>query len=207
MAGLENQLFTLKFTSKQLQRQSKKCEKNEKMQKTKLKQAIEKGNREGAQIYAENAIREKNQALNYLRLASRIDAVAARVETAVRMRAVTKSMGHIVRGLDEAAQSMNLERITQVMDAFEKQFEDIDVAAQYVEGAMNQTTTQSTPAEQVEALIMQVADEHGLDVAERLGDAAVQPSSAVPRGAAASAAPSEQDDLAARLDRLKTKNV
>ena len=46
---------------------SKKCEKNEKAQKLKLKQAIEKGNMEGAKIYAQNAIREKNQALNYLR--------------------------------------------------------------------------------------------------------------------------------------------
>ncbi len=43
---------------------------------------------DGARIYAQNAIREKNQALNYLRLASRIDGVAARVETAVRMKVV-----------------------------------------------------------------------------------------------------------------------
>ena len=43
---------------------------------------------DGARIYSQNAIREKNQALNYLRLASRIDGVAARVETAVRMKAV-----------------------------------------------------------------------------------------------------------------------
>lgn len=51
--------------------------------------AIEKGNVEGARIYAQNAIREKNQALNYLRLASRIDAVASRVESAVRMKQVS----------------------------------------------------------------------------------------------------------------------
>jgi hypothetical protein len=30
-------------------------------------QAIEQGNMEGARIYAQNAIRQKNQALNYLR--------------------------------------------------------------------------------------------------------------------------------------------
>ena len=43
---------------------------------------------DGAKIYAQNAIREKNMALNYLRLSSRIDAVASRVESAIRMRAV-----------------------------------------------------------------------------------------------------------------------
>ena len=43
---------------------------------------------EGAKIYAENAIRKKNESLNMLRLASRIDAVASRVQTAVTMRKV-----------------------------------------------------------------------------------------------------------------------
>jgi hypothetical protein len=56
---------------------------------------------EGARIYAQNAIREKNQALNYLRLASRIDGVASRVEAAVRMKTVTRSMAGIVKGMDK----------------------------------------------------------------------------------------------------------
>lgn len=41
---------------------------------------------EGARIYAQNVIREKNQSLNFLRLGSRVDAVAARLETAIRMQ-------------------------------------------------------------------------------------------------------------------------
>ena len=43
---------------------------------------------EGARIYAENAIRQKSQSLNYLRMASRIDAVSQRVQTAVSMQKV-----------------------------------------------------------------------------------------------------------------------
>ncbi len=72
-------------------------EKQEKEEKKKVKMAIEKGNLEGARIYAENSIRSKNQALNYLRLSSRVDAVAARVETAVRMQQITKSMAGVVQ--------------------------------------------------------------------------------------------------------------
>ena len=34
--------------------------------------AIEKGNMDGARIYAENAIRNKNQALNFLRISGRV---------------------------------------------------------------------------------------------------------------------------------------
>lgn len=195
--ALENQMFSLKFTAKQFERMSKKAEKNEKAQKLKLKQAIEKGNIEGAKIYAQNAIREKNQALNYLRLASRIDAVAARVEAAVRMKTVTKSMAGIVKGMDQAMKTMDMMKITAVMDQFEKQFEDLDVQTEYVEGAMSQTTSLTTPAEQVDALINQVAEEHGLEVSEKLGQHSVPVSTTGVQ---------EKDELAERLEKLKTRS-
>lgn len=49
-------------------------------QKNKLTAALKKGNKEVAQVHAENAIRKKNESLNYLRMSARIDAVAARVQ-------------------------------------------------------------------------------------------------------------------------------
>mmetsp|Transcript_10045 Transcript_10045/g.16891 ORF Transcript_10045/g.16891 Transcript_10045/m.16891 type:complete len:194 (-) Transcript_10045:42-623(-) len=192
---MENQLFNLKFTSKQLQRQAKKSEKNERLERAKVKKAIEKGNHEGARIYAQNAIREKNQALSMLRLSSRIDAVASRVQSAIHMKQVTRSMGSITKSLDKAMQSMNLEQITAVMDKFEKQFEDLDVQSQYVEQTMNQTTTLSTPQDEVDALIGKVADDHNLDLTGALG-------SATPARATPSAA--KTDDLSERLAALKS---
>lgn len=48
------------------------------------------GNMEGARIHAENAIRQKNQGLNYLRMSARVDAVASRVQTALTTRRVNK---------------------------------------------------------------------------------------------------------------------
>ncbi len=51
----------LQFASKQMGRSAKKCEKEEKTEKLKLKKALQKGNVEGARIHAENAIRQKNQ--------------------------------------------------------------------------------------------------------------------------------------------------
>ena len=85
-------LFNLKFAAKELERNSKKCEKEEKQEKLKCKKAITKGNLEGGRIHAENAIRQKNQALNYLRMAARVDAVASRVQTALTTKKVTQSM-------------------------------------------------------------------------------------------------------------------
>jgi len=70
MASMEKHLFNLKFAAKELERNSKKCDKEEKAEKLKLKKAIEKGNMEVAKIHAENAIRQKNQSLNYLRMSA-----------------------------------------------------------------------------------------------------------------------------------------
>jgi charged multivesicular body protein 1 len=196
---MENYLFTLKFTTKQLVRQSKKAEKQERQEKLKLKKAIEQGNSEGARIYAQNAIRQKNMALNYLRLSSRVDAIASRVETAVRMTSVTRSMANIVRAMDQSMKEMNLEKMTQVMDQFEQQFEDMDVQSEYVEKTINQTTALSTPQEQVDTLIAQVADENGLELGEQLGQVAKNKQPAIKE----KSVDEEHDELSSRFMKLK----
>jgi charged multivesicular body protein 1 len=125
--SLEDDLITFKLTSKQMARSAKKCDKNMELQKEKLKKAMKEGNMEGAKIYAQNVIREKNQSLNFLRLGSRIDAVASRLETAIRMQDVNKAMAQTVQGMSNAMKSMNVEQIASTMAQFEKSFEDMDV--------------------------------------------------------------------------------
>jgi charged multivesicular body protein 1 len=81
-------VFDLKLTAKQLQRASKRCEKEESQERSKVKKAIQQGNNEGAQIYAENAIRKHTESLQLLRLSSRVDAVASKLQTKVTMGTV-----------------------------------------------------------------------------------------------------------------------
>lgn len=60
---------------------------------------------EGARIHAENAIRQKNQALNYLRMSARVDAVSSRVQTALTTRKVCSAISyHILLLLPEYTQ-------------------------------------------------------------------------------------------------------
>ncbi|KAI9142355.1 vacuolar assembly protein DID2 [Paraphysoderma sedebokerense] len=200
MSNLEKHLFQLKFTAKQLQRNAKKCQKDEAAEKVKLKKAIQQGNMEGARIYAANAIRKKNESLNLLRLGSRIDAVASRVQTAVTMRKVTQSMAGVVKQMDKAMAAMNLEQISMVMDKFESQFEDLDVQTSYMESAMSTTTAQSTPQEDVDLLMQQVADEHGLELNMEMNGAAVPGTSL---GVKEGKEKEEQDELTERLTKLR----
>lgn len=197
MATMEKHLFNLKFAVKELERNSKKCEKEERQEKAKCKKAIQKGNMEGARIHAENAIRQKNQALNYLRMSARVDSVASRVQTALTTRKVTQSMTGVVKAMDVAMKAMNLEKISSLMDKFENQFEDLDVQSSYMENAMSQTTTTSVPQNDVENLMQQVADEAGLDLNLQL------PQGTMSTIGASTQVSQEQDELTQRLARLR----
>ncbi|XP_022913515.1 charged multivesicular body protein 1b-like [Onthophagus taurus] len=160
---MESHLYNLKIAAKQLQRNSVKCEKEEKVEKLKTKKAIQKGNMDIARIHAENAIRQKNQAVNFLRMSARVDAVANRVESALMTRKVSRSMSGVVKSLDTAIKTNNLERISALMDTFDRQFEEMDVQGSVIESEMGRSTTISTPEYEVNALIREVADEAGLE--------------------------------------------
>ncbi|CUM63371.1 uncharacterized protein PRCAT00000944001 [Priceomyces carsonii] len=174
MAGLEQSLFQLKFTAKQLNRQASKAAKEETQEKAKIKKALTQGNNDIAQLYAQNAIRKANERVNLLRLASRIDAVASRVQTAVTMRSVTGNMTQVIKGMDRALQTMNLERIALVMDKFENQFEDLDASTSYYESTTNNVNALTTPQDQVDELMNQVADEAGIEMKQGLNETKVE---------------------------------
>jgi len=104
-------------------------------------------------------------------MASRTDACGSRIETAVRMNQVAEGMQGVVEGMSNGLKSMNIDKISAVMDNFEQQFEDLDVKTQYMEGVMNATTATSTPTEQVDELIERVADENNLELGEAFSKA------------------------------------
>ena len=191
-------MFNLKFAVKDLERNAKKCEKESTVEKNKALKAMQKGNADVARIHAENAIRQKNQSLNYLRMSARVDAVSSRVQSALTTRKVTTSMAGVVKAMDAAMKGMNLEQISGLMDKFEQQFEDLDVQSSVMENTMSQTVTTSVPQSAVDTLLQEVADEAGLELNLELPSAAQ--SSAI---GASTQVSQEQDELTQRLARLR----
>lgn len=198
MSGLEQLLFQLKFTAKQLNRQAAKAAKEETQERAKIKKALTQGNNDIAQLYAQNAIRKANERVNLLRLALRIDAVALRVQTAVTMRSVTGNMSQVIRGMDKALQTMNLERILMVMDKFESQFEDLDALTNYYEATTNNVNALTTPQDQVDELMSQVADEAGIEMKQGLNETQIEINAPV-----VGISEEKEDKLAERLRALR----
>mmetsp|Transcript_23575 Transcript_23575/g.57594 ORF Transcript_23575/g.57594 Transcript_23575/m.57594 type:complete len:220 (+) Transcript_23575:159-818(+) len=166
---VEDTIFNMKFTAKQLSKLAQKATKQIEIEKKKCKEAITKGNADGARIHAENAIRNQTQAQSYLRLQSRIDAVSSKLEGHSKMMDMTGQMKGVTMALGQSLDTMNLEEISKTMGVFESQFEDLDMRATYMDGAIAETTAQSTPQDQVNLLLQQVGDEHNLDVSGMMG--------------------------------------
>ncbi|CDQ64512.1 unnamed protein product [Oncorhynchus mykiss] len=198
---LSDTLFQLKFTAKQLEKLAKKAEKDSKSEQAKVKKALQQKNVEVARVYAENAIRKKNEGLNCLRMASRVDAVASKVQTAVTMKAVTKNMTQVTKALDKALGSMDLQKVSAVMDKFETQVQNLDVHTSVMEDSMSSATTLTTPQDQVDDLIVQIAEESGLEVMDQLSQL---PAGATSLGESSSRSQQEKEDqLSRRLAALR----
>jgi len=168
------------------------------IQKAKLRKAIDQKNVEGARIYSENFIREKKQALHFLRYSSRLDAVALRLEASIRITEMSKAMGSTVHTMAATLKDMQPDKIANTMEDFEKAFEDMDVAAATMEGAMEASTNMTTPPDEVDALIAMVAAEANLD-ATALLDSAGQVGKTTPN-----VAEKTEDTLEARLAKLRS---
>lgn len=156
---------------------------------------MKQGHNDVARIYAQNAVRKQNEKLNLLQLASRVDAVAGRVQTAVTMRQITGNMMKVNRSLDVAMKSMSPERvryifflvkrlmgktyqqslttvqIAAVMVDFEKQFENVDSATELYQDITSSATAVGTPQEDVDRMMAQAADKAGVELQSDLQEA------------------------------------
>eukprot|EP01083_Nonionella_stella_P017483 48924_1 len=163
LAVIHKQLFNCKFTSKTFVRESKKCSKNVKQNKKKCKRAMEKGNTEGATIWAENAIREHAKSQKYLTASSRIDGIVRRLTHAIQSNQLSESLAKtLAKTLNEfnsVVETRDVDKVIAWLDKYESQYEDLDLRNQYMESAMS-SSAMSAP--QVQSLMSSIADGCGL---------------------------------------------
>ena len=79
-----------------------------------------------------------------------------------------KNMKQVNKMLEQVNKDMNTSELVKVMDKFEQAFEDLDVKEKVMSDAIGQATATSTPAEAVQDLLRQIANENNLDIAAQL---------------------------------------
>jgi charged multivesicular body protein 1 len=156
------------------------------------------GNYDGARIHAQNAIRKKNEALNYLKLSSQLDNVASQLSQQAKTQAISKSMSGIVKTLDVALKSNNITQVATTMAAFEKQQEDLAVQSAVIEDTFNQQVTLAADPQEVDNYVDRCMEEQGME--QRIHVPIAGTEKPVP---VAKKEEDEEDDLAARLANLR----
>lgn len=155
--------FKMKMTAKHVGRQASKSQKLQVVEEKKAKDALAKGNIAGARIFAENAIRNKNQAFSYMKLQSQLDAVASKVQAQNVRAQVATDMQQVTHSLDSALGSMDVSELAITMDKFVSQSEDMDLHTKFMDSAIGESTTTSTPQNEVDGLLSRINDEHQLN--------------------------------------------
>ena len=74
-----------------------------------------------------------------------MDGVASRVQTAITMKSVTRTMEGVTKAMAKAMDKMDLQEVEKIMSKFETQVENLDVHTTTMTDAMGSATTMTTP--------------------------------------------------------------
>ncbi|KAL3720897.1 hypothetical protein ACJRO7_005669 [Eucalyptus globulus] len=124
-----------------------------------------------------------------LRLVSRLETVDARLDTQAKMTTIIKSMGSIIKSLEPSLATGNLQKMSETMDSFEKQFVNCN-------GWVNVTFHSRVRSKQLDAASR---DDYGLEVLVGLPQLAAH---ALPTKSSEKV---DEDDLSRQLAELKAR--
>merc|ERR1712159_627429 len=172
-AQMQEMVFGLKLQAKELSRSAQKSAKASAAEKKKIKKALEQGNMEAARLYTENTIRKNRENMNYQKLSARAKAVASKLDSAVQINRVSAKMSKITQKLGPTMNAMSTPEVAKNMGDFESMFEDMEVREQMMGDAIDGTTTNMIPEDEVSALLSAEAAAHNIEIGHLLPDAVV----------------------------------
>lgn len=185
---LYDQIFQLRLTSRMLERSAKKAEKEGATKRKKVAEYVKKGELDIARwegwihlltwrVYAQDAMRKKTEALNFLKLAARVDGVRSRLETMSANQKLAQQLAGVTKALEHSTQSMNIIEVAKVMDRFSTSLEGVTVMEESIADAIDKSTATLVQQNEVDDLIRQVADEYSLELHSLLPDMVATPTS------------------------------
>ena len=159
-------MFEFKLMGKQMAKESKKAETQNKNLIKKVKDSIAKGDYEAAKVAASDAIRAKNQTRRYRVLSSKIDTIAQRLQSAYQNQTLTQNMENLTKQLVGAGNMMDLVKMTETMANFEKLFDDLDTNTAMMDQVMDNVNAGTVNEGEVNELIAQIAQQNGMKLSE-----------------------------------------
>ena len=185
----------LRMTARQMERQSQKIEQQEKAERKKIVEALNKGNMDNAKVFAENVIRNRKEALNLKRFGVKMGALAAKLESAYRTQSISETISKTVPMLQNCMKKMDTLGIGASISQFEKVFEDLDVKTEELNGALDNVYATTIDQSEVNNLLQEMKDAHGMEIGGGMQDAG--------KGGISAEQKQGVDDMQKKLDQLK----
>lgn len=159
-------IFEFKMQSKELSKQAKKSERERDAMYLKVKQAINENKPEAAKLYAQDAIRKRNEAVKYEMLSYKLEAVHSKLKAAYQTTKLNENMTKMISSMSNALGAMDLNKISENMMQFEQIFDNIDANSQLMDKAMDNIDAGSYAEKDVSNLIMQVAKTNNMEISD-----------------------------------------
>ncbi|KAL0489823.1 vacuolar protein-sorting protein VPS46 [Acrasis kona] len=157
----------LQLTSNSYRIQSLKSQREAEESKLMVKKCMEKGDLDRARIYAEKAVRKRNESNNYLKLSNKLEATTSNVQQLTNAQQLQQKMNGIVGDLGHVMKTINIDEISNTMNSFEDFDSNLGVSTDYMEKSMS-SIDYSIPDDEVGDLVAQIADDNNLQLSDQL---------------------------------------
>ena len=205
---------------REMDRERTKLQQQEKKLIVEIKKLAKQGQMGAAKIMAKDLVRTRNYIQKFYKMRAELQAVSMRITTLKSTAAMSDAMRGATRAMMVMNRQMNLPQMQRILMEFEKQGEIMDMKEEMMSETMDDVMDEGNEEEDTENVVNQVLEEIGIDMSESLADApmgapggkvgaqtaaapAKKTAAAAAAGPADGGAGDEDDDLEARLNRLK----
>lgn len=197
-----------------LDRERAKMEQQEKKVIADIKKMAKQGQMDAVKIMAKDLVRTRRYVKKFILMRANIQAVSLKIQTLRSNNAMAQAMKGVTRAMQTMNRQLKLPQIQKIMMEFEKQSEIMDMKEEMMNDAIDDAMGDEDDEEESDAIVGQVLDELGLQMADELtglpstGSALKAGPSKTPAAEAAGATGggggnAADADLEARLENLR----
>lgn len=182
-------IVNLRLTVRRLERAQRKLERDESKMQLKMKQSIQRGDIEGARLFATDIVRSRKWELGYQKLVSRINGLIFKLERADSAASMAEEMHGVADALRSANAQLQIPDLDRVIQDMEASIDGIEESTGTIEDGIDDLLVSDTDPVEVDRLIEQTAVELGVSTQAGLPTVGVV----------------ETDDLEAEIQKLRKK--
>ena len=161
---MNDALISMKMKSKQFARESTKSDKEKDKNVQKAKDALKKGNEEGARLYLELANQKKSESMNYLKMSARLDHLAANIKSKNASMQMVGELSNFTPLLQLQAESMPIEELYRKLNDFGTAYDTLTVKGQMMDQNMEHVMGEKGSSNKVDQMMKELQVEMQMEM-------------------------------------------